>query len=688
MAMTTDQAMQMIGGMAQQMNNLMQSNQQMATTVAGLLQVQQQAAAAAAAAPSNTPVPPGLGGGPQVRFLTEKGMKRTVFSGNMGEYENWAFGFETGIAAQSSVLEELMLQWKNSEVNIFEVDDLSSEEQRLSKMLYQMIVMLTDGEAHAIVKSVPHKEGLTAWQTLYKKYNPITLSRGLQLGKEVLRPGQVSDYKQVEIRVIKWEEKMKELKIKYNEEVSNNFRIGIFQEMLPQYYQEWMTMNMGKDPQYTDIREKVFIMIKNRVEKVTGYAPMQVDNVAGHQEAGHEGGEEWGDEDHQDVDVVVTSETKCFRCQGFGHTTATCGTPKGKGKGGKGDGKGGSKGGKSGFPYGGKGGFAPGKGASKGGTKGGQGGFPNSPNYKGICWTCGQQGHTSRDCKSKAVHEVGVEEGEEAAKTQFAEKEEEGVCQSVWVMGIGDTKEVDNKEWPKIGDQGAELKAAAMEKNSTVTNSINDKEFNDIWNTTNDENYVSWTDVESTEFKTKLSRNQQKKANKKKSVSIGAVFVRGRQIKMGNKFAPLDEDDIEICEVKEEQDKFTRQAALKFNVTDVKKTLASASRVVAAGNRIVMDPRPEFSYIENIDTLEKMKLRVEGGVYVFDVVYNDGTAGTITLDSGAGVHVMPKGLQKMVEMQPKQVGLKLSAANGTTIENLGTKVLKFKGMKPAFSRRV
>jgi len=49
---------------------------------------------------------------------------------------------------------------------------------------------------------------------------------------------------------------------------------------------------------------------------------------------------------------------------------------------------------------------------------------------------------------------------------------------------------------------------------------------------------------------------------------------------------------------------------------------------------------------------------------------------------------MPKGLQKMVEMQPKQVGLKLSAANGTTIENLGTKVLKFKGMKPAFSRRV
>ena len=101
-----------------------------------------------------------------------------------------------------------------------------------------------------------------------------------------------------------------------------------------------------------------------------------------------------------------------------------------------------------------------------------------------------------------------------------------------------------------------------------------------------------------------------------------------------------------------------------------------------------MDPRPEFSYIENIDTLEKMKLRVEGGVYVFDVVYNDGTAGVITLDSGAGVHVMPKGLQKMVEMQPKQVGLKLSAANGTTIENLGTKVLKFKGMKPAFSRRV
>ena len=50
--------------------------------------------------------------------------------------------------------------------------------------------------------------------------------------------------------------------------------------------------------------------------------------------------------------------------------------------------------------------------------------------------------------------------------------------------------------------------------------------------------------MESIEFKAKFSRNQQKKAKKKKSVSIGAVFVRGRQIKMGNKFAALDEDDI------------------------------------------------------------------------------------------------------------------------------------------------
>ena len=57
------------------------------------------------------------------------------------------------------------------------------------------------------------------------------------------------------------------------------------------------------------------------------------------------------------------------------------------------------------------------------------------------------------------------------------------------------------------------------------------------------------------------------------------------------------------------------------------------AKVVEAGNRIVMEKGGSF--IENVATGEKMKLRVGRGMYVFDVKYNNGEEGTITLDSRA-----------------------------------------------------
>jgi hypothetical protein len=44
-------------------------------------------------------------------------------------------------------------------------------------------------------------------------------------------------------------------------------------------------------------------------------------------------------------------------------------------------------------------------------------------------------------------------------------------------------------------------------------------------------------------------------------------------------------------------------------------------------------------------------------------------------------------LQKGVPMMPKQKGLKMLAANGTEIENLGRKLIKFRGVAPVFTRR-
>jgi hypothetical protein len=114
---------------------------------------------------------------------------------------------------------------------------------------------------------------------------------------------------------------------------------------------------------------------------------------------------------------------------------------------------------------------------------------------------------------------------------------------------------------------------------------------------------------------------------------------------------------------------------MRFHVAAVQRPLASAAKVVEAGNRVVM--ARSGAYIENEATGERMPMRVERGTFVFDVMYSGGQCGTITLDSGAGVNVWPEHLLKEVPMGPPAAGLRMTAANGTRIESTGTKTIEF-----------
>ena len=127
--------------------------------------------------------------------------------------------------------------------------------------------------------------------------------------------------------------------------------------------------------------------------------------------------------------------------------------------------------------------------------------------------------------------------------------------------------------------------------------------------------------------------------------------------------------------------KLSRESKMRFNVAKVQEPLASAAKVVEAGNEISMEPNPEDNFIENSTTGERIGLRVEKGTFVFDVEFKDGEAGTITLDSGAGVNVWPVDVQRGVSMLPRDPRLRMTAANGSEIQNL-------RGVEPDFRRQV
>ena len=134
-----------------------------------------------------------------------------------------------------------------------------------------------------------------------------------------------------------------------------------------------------------------------------------------------------------------------------------------------------------------------------------------------------------------------------------------------------------------------------------------------------------------------------------------------------------------------------KKAAMKFHVAKVQRPLASAVKVVEAGNKIVMTK--SAAYIENEVTGDCIPLRVERGTFVFDVEYKGGKDGTITLDSGAGVNVWPEHLLPEVPLMPAEAGLRMTAANGTEIPCRGVKIVEFTGKEvasegaPGFTRR-
>ena len=76
-----------------------------------------------------------------------------------------------------------------------------------------------------------------------------------------------------------------------------------------------------------------------------------------------------------------------------------------------------------------------------------------------------------------------------------------------------------------------------------------------------------------------------------------------------------------------------------------------------------------------------MQLKAKDGTYVYDVKYKDGEVGEFTLESGAGVHVWPQGRRGNIPMMPKRGGLRICATNGTEIQNLGRKIVQFRGVK-------
>ena len=80
--------------------------------------------------------------------------------------------------SQSPETHKAMTEWEAQTNDIDEDVTLEGVMPKRSGELYDVLCQYCTGEALLIVRSVDDMKGISAWQKLYRKYNPKTMARG------------------------------------------------------------------------------------------------------------------------------------------------------------------------------------------------------------------------------------------------------------------------------------------------------------------------------------------------------------------------------------------------------------------------------------------------------------------------------------------------------------------------------
>jgi hypothetical protein len=695
----------------------------------------------------------GGGGGSRRKRLDMKYLRVPEFSGGMGDWSDWAFAFRRAVRQADRSCFDIMEEVEKEKDEIKE-EDLTDEEMEdgnvgdISAELYDLLCTTVKGEALTIMKTVEEFCGFKAWQRLYAKYNPKTTARAIKLLAEVCSPGAVKGLHEVETAISNWKNKVKILEKEFDEKLGERMRIAILTSMLPTSIQDHVFQTVSDSTTFDALVAKVSAWVSNKVA-MEG-TPMDIGEV-GEQEWEEEdvaAVSAWTRCNNCSGYGHIARECPSKGGKGNGNK----GTGKGdygKGIGYKGGGKGdyGKNGGYKGYgkgDYGKNGGYKGyGKGEPKGGGKG----------YQGTCYNCGKVGHKAAECrgvhaveeeqqpKQEAVVEevslgggvwmigaVEAEEFQKAVRTTRARRCEEPpglVVHNKFGNLLNDDchdDEADNEPDTSDGWRNAGARRVAEEGPVMAGTGLCGGHDTSSRNEYHKCGKVlcggcvggsrSWPPKRGTRVKVSPPCGHVQEGSSGPSIGDFAKYLEemtkcydkcGEFMRNGGikEYARNPPGALPgACSAIECHDDFVdvhavgvapvnRKAAMKFHVAAVQRPLASAVKVVQAGNRVVM--ARDGAYIQNEATGEKMPLRVERGTFVFDVEYCDGSPGTITLDSGAGVNVWPEHLLPAVPMSPPEPGLRMTAANGTEIPSRGMKVVEFRGrgsaQMPGGSRR-
>jgi hypothetical protein len=568
------------------------------------------------------------------------------FTGIANEWSGWMFNLKVCVDAMDNDFGDAVhqvMQIKLDKENSIALKEAmhtvewNSDPFMLNRKFFEVLCGITTGEANIIVRSTVEKFGNCGFGALYllnKRYRPNTHARRIQCLTEVVRPPIIKDSRQLVMAVELWEGKVASLFRDFQQDLGDGIKTAILISMIPREYQD-MVFQLGvgdKDPDYTEIRDKVMSVAGNRVQMATP-TPMDVGQIGQEDNYGSEwfGGE--GCDEHatdygahgSEVMAVGKGSGKCFRCGGSGHMARDCATPadKGKGKGG-----GGFKGnGGGGYSTKGSKGFDGGKGYGKanynsyGGIYGsGPKGGGKGKGYQGECWRCGKVGHKAAECT------VMIQEVEDNQNEKVVEQVTIG---SVWNIACVEVKD-DRDELLEVPPGLTTEKADEETSGWTIKKNKRQKRRYTPFKPMDKIVEEPVADICAIGCQTQITvdsgaevsvcppewgehfgliKDHKMKLNTASGAAIPyhgsreAVFK--TTVTSGNKSAE------------------EKLMSMGFEVCEVKKALAAVVKICEKGNLVQFGFLDGESFIKNKKTGEKVFMKRQGGSYVLDIEFCD-----------------------------------------------------------------
>ena len=291
--------------------------------------------------------------------------KPEIFDGSTSKWRDWKVVMRSYAAACHDKLGVLMDRAENSENPVLNATLQITGEKEASEQLAFVLVMVCRAGALDQVVNAGVGEGLSAWRSLCRRFEPNVRSRFAGVLMGILNFDFSGD---VIARVEAFEREVAQYERASGEDVSDGIRVGVvLQRLEDSPLKQHLLMNSERLARWTDFRSELVCVRRAQQVISASVQPMDVGALDKGKGKGSRGGKGKG----SSTDIV--KKVTCHQCGRQGHMKKDCWYIVGKGTKGKS------------------------KDSKPQNTK--QRGNRDEKAVK--CFKCGKTGHYARDCQSQ-----------------------------------------------------------------------------------------------------------------------------------------------------------------------------------------------------------------------------------------------------------------------------------------------